>query len=101
MADIAAVEKLKAGLDNSKANFYVIITRLGAFAHVWATIRADIQAVQEKLEYAYQTGSWFLMHSRLRLNTASKLYKALGDALHEYQISVNPDLEIFKVRNLV
>ncbi|KAI0069788.1 hypothetical protein K474DRAFT_1670680 [Panus rudis PR-1116 ss-1] len=98
MADIAAVQELKAGLENSQGNFDIIITRLGAFATVWATIRADIQAIEEKLEYAHNTGSWTLMHGRL--NTAAKLYAALGKALRQYQISVNPDQKMFKARNL-
>ncbi|KAI0072342.1 hypothetical protein K474DRAFT_1667936 [Panus rudis PR-1116 ss-1] len=98
MADIAAVQELKAGLENSQGNFDVIITRLGAFATVWATIRADIQAIEEKLEYAHNTGSWTLMKGRL--NTAAKLYAALGKALRQYQISVNPDQKMFKARNL-
>ncbi|KAI0073969.1 hypothetical protein K474DRAFT_1710251 [Panus rudis PR-1116 ss-1] len=98
LADIAAVQELKAGLENNKGNFDIIITRLGAFATVWATIRADMQAITEKLEYAHNTGSWTLMHSRL--NTAAKLYAALGQALRHYQIAVNKDNEIFKSRPL-
>ncbi|KAI0080845.1 hypothetical protein K474DRAFT_101770 [Panus rudis PR-1116 ss-1] len=98
MADIAAVEQLKAGLENSKGNFDVIVLRLGAFAKVWATLRADIQAIEEKLEYAHSTNSWTLMKARLK--TASALYAALGRALRQYQISVNSDNAIFQQAGL-
>ncbi|KAI0072346.1 hypothetical protein K474DRAFT_1667946 [Panus rudis PR-1116 ss-1] len=89
MADIAAVQELKAGLENSKGDFDTITTRLGAFASVWATLRADIQAIEKKLELAHSTGIWSLMHSRL--NGAAALYVSLGKALRQYQVSVNPD----------
>ncbi|KAI0073899.1 hypothetical protein K474DRAFT_1700031 [Panus rudis PR-1116 ss-1] len=98
MADIEAVKQLKAGLKKSEGDFNTILTRIGAFAQVWATIHADVQAIEEKLEYAHRSGSWKLMHSRLK--TAAKLYTTLGHALHQYQVSVNPDLEVFKGRNL-
>ncbi|KAI0073915.1 hypothetical protein K474DRAFT_1677548 [Panus rudis PR-1116 ss-1] len=98
MADIAAVQELKAGLQDSARNFDVIIARLGVFASVWAMLRSDIQDISEKLEYANSSVTWALMHSRL--NTASALYAALGQALRQYQISVNPDNKIFVSRNL-
>ncbi|KAI0071469.1 hypothetical protein K474DRAFT_1669009 [Panus rudis PR-1116 ss-1] len=98
MADIEAVKQLKAGLKKSEGDFNTILTRIGAFAQVWATIRADVQAIEEKLEYAHRSGSWELMHFRLK--TAAKLYTTLSHALHQYQVSVNPDLEVFKGRNL-
>ncbi|THH31266.1 hypothetical protein EUX98_g2922 [Antrodiella citrinella] len=88
-ATLAAVKELKAALDASQGDFNVICSRLGAFAHVWATIRADIQAIEEKLDYAHGTESKALF--RARLNTAAKLYATLGKALRRYQVVVNKD----------
>ncbi|KAI0072344.1 hypothetical protein K474DRAFT_1667942 [Panus rudis PR-1116 ss-1] len=94
MARIAAVEQLKAGLESSEGNFETIIPRLGAFSTVWAAIRADVHAVELKLKLTTNAATWRMMHKRLRTSTA--LYMALAKALHQYQISVDPDNEIFK-----
>ncbi|TCD67846.1 hypothetical protein EIP91_011908 [Steccherinum ochraceum] len=86
-ATLAAVKELKAGLDASQGDFNVICTRLGTFAKIWATIRADLQAIEEKLDFAHGTESKALFKSRL--NTAAKLYAQLGKALRRYQVVVN------------
>lgn len=103
-ATLAAVKQLKAGLDASQNDFNVICSRLRAFAHVWATIRADVQAIEEKLDYASGTESKAVSRSdffiviihlivfqlfKARLNTAAKLYATLGKALYRYETVVN------------
>jgi len=93
-ADLEAVKQLQAGLTKSEGDFVSIIEKLGAFAGVWATIRADIQAIEEKLDYTHSTESKTLF--KTRLNTAAKLYETLGKALRQYQVVVNGENPIFK-----
>ncbi|KAI0080796.1 hypothetical protein K474DRAFT_1769049 [Panus rudis PR-1116 ss-1] len=96
MADMAAVQELRAGLEDSARSFDTIMTKLTVFANVWAMLRTDIQEIANELEFANSSATWLTMHDRL--NTAAAMYSALGNALRQYQISVNPDNQVFVSR---
>ncbi|TCD67844.1 hypothetical protein EIP91_011906 [Steccherinum ochraceum] len=96
-ATLKAVQQLKAGLDGSQMDFNIISAKLGTFAHVWAVIRADIQAIKEKLDYASGTDSKALF--KARMNNATKLYASLAIALREYQNLVTNDHPMFMKLN--
>ncbi|KAH8105133.1 hypothetical protein BXZ70DRAFT_1004664 [Cristinia sonorae] len=92
-ATLKAVAQLKAGLDGSQVDFVTISTKLGMFAHVWAVIRADLQAIKEKLDYANGTESKALF--KARLDNAAKLYASLSKALRQYQNIVTREKAMF------
>ncbi|KAI0073964.1 hypothetical protein K474DRAFT_1665944 [Panus rudis PR-1116 ss-1] len=91
-ADIETISLLRTTLQESDPTFKTLITQSGAFGAVWAAIRADTQALMEKLELVGDTESWALF--KKRVETAAELYRKLKTALETYrnQVQGRPSL---------
>ncbi|KAI0072341.1 hypothetical protein K474DRAFT_1667932 [Panus rudis PR-1116 ss-1] len=82
-ADIKAIPLLRSAVVKSTPDVDNIRYKIGAFATVWAAIRADTQGILEKLEYATDTASMTLF--KLRVQTAADMYKILQATLNDYK----------------
>ncbi|KAI0072340.1 hypothetical protein K474DRAFT_408476 [Panus rudis PR-1116 ss-1] len=82
-ADIQTISRLRTTLDECAPDMETIETKLGALSTVWAAIRADSQALLEKLEHAGDTESETLF--ALRVKTVQEMYQKLLTALETYR----------------
>jgi len=98
IAHLQGIQKLHAGLETCQTDFTEICSKLGQFSTVWAAVRRDIQAIEEKLDFASTSASRRLLQKRLQ--TTAVLYQALGKAMSHYQIAVSEDHEAYRNRNV-
>ncbi|KAK0431653.1 hypothetical protein EV421DRAFT_1852789 [Armillaria borealis] len=82
-ADLEAMPALRATLTEIKPSTEEICMKLCAFSNVWATIRADIQEIEEKIDYAEITTNGKLFLSRVK--AIQTLYELLAKGLYQYE----------------
>ncbi|KAK0189707.1 hypothetical protein F5146DRAFT_1139112 [Armillaria mellea] len=93
-ADLEVMQALQAALTKIRPSAQEICTKLGAFASVWATIRADIQEIEEKIDYAENTTKEKLFLSRVK--AIQTMYELLAKGLYKYERIVTKDNPIFE-----
>ncbi|KAI0073334.1 hypothetical protein K474DRAFT_1710824 [Panus rudis PR-1116 ss-1] len=82
-ANLQGIPLLRTTTDKAEPDINSVIFKVGAIATCWAAIRADTQAMLEKLSFATDTESMALF--KLRVKSAGELYKALQAALTDYK----------------
>ncbi|SJL08289.1 uncharacterized protein ARMOST_11652 [Armillaria ostoyae] len=92
-ADLMVMQAIHATLTEIEPTTAEIYKKLGAFASVWATIRADIQEIEEKIDYARNTTAEKMFMSKVK--AIQKMYDLLGKALYQYERQVTLDNHIF------
>ncbi|KAK0216031.1 hypothetical protein IW262DRAFT_190374 [Armillaria fumosa] len=93
-ADLEVMQTLQAALTQIKPSAQEICKKLGAFAGVWAAIRANIQDIEEKIDYAENTTSEKLFLSRVK--SIQTMYELLAKGLYRYECVVTKDNPIFE-----
>ncbi|KAI6019310.1 hypothetical protein BKA83DRAFT_4304087 [Pisolithus microcarpus] len=86
---LEGVRKIHAILDPLKSDIDLIKDKLAVFGQIWQLIHADLSAVEKGLELATNTAGVALF--KRRLQTTSKAYALLADALYQYE--TNPHIQ--------
>ncbi|KAI6019312.1 hypothetical protein BKA83DRAFT_4304162 [Pisolithus microcarpus] len=86
---LEGTHKIHAILDPLKSDIDLIKERLAVFGQIWQLIHADLSAVEKDLELA--TNAVGVALFKRRLQTTSKAYALLADALYQYE--TNPHIQ--------
>ncbi|KAI0080795.1 hypothetical protein K474DRAFT_97918 [Panus rudis PR-1116 ss-1] len=91
-ANMFSVPLVRAAMEKALPDTDLIQYKIGALATIWAALRADTQAIVEKLDYASDTNSQTLFKARVR--TASGMYSTLQTALETYKDYISSNLNL-------
>ncbi|KAI5985024.1 hypothetical protein EDD15DRAFT_2374535 [Pisolithus albus] len=87
--DLEGLQKIHPILDPLKSDIDLIKEKLAVFGQIWQLIHADLSAVEKDLELA--TNAVGVALFKRRLQTTSKAYALLADALYQYE--TNPHIQ--------
>ncbi|KAI6146006.1 hypothetical protein BKA82DRAFT_1007008 [Pisolithus tinctorius] len=88
--------KIQTILDPLKSDMELIKEKLVVFGKIWQLIHADLNEIERSLELATSSAGAKMFQSRLR--TVSTIYRALAEALYQYETNVHIQ-NVAKLRN--
>ncbi|KIN97474.1 hypothetical protein M404DRAFT_891613 [Pisolithus tinctorius Marx 270] len=79
--------KIQTILDPLKSDMELIKEKLVVFGKIWQLIHTDLNEIERSLELTTSSAGAKMFQTRLQ--TVSTIYRALADALYQYETNVH------------